>query len=94
MEKAPLSYQVDQIVHPTIMEKYNYIVDFMWGNLQTYKFPGGRSRVFSKTSSGVSYIGCNIDDIKITPNLMQDKLLLNGNSLENYIVSIYNLTKI
>ncbi|MFK7971052.1 MAG: T9SS type A sorting domain-containing protein [Bacteroidia bacterium] len=57
-EKAPSSYIPPTIVHSTIRNNYNTIVDLMWAQLQNFNYPNGESRVFF----GANLIPLVIDD--------------------------------
>lgn len=47
-EKAPLSYEVEAIIHPLIAEQYEEIVEIFWSKLQTLIESNGESMVFCK----------------------------------------------
>ena len=87
-EKAPVSFNVPNIIHATIRDNYLSIVDFIWNELQNFNDNSGKSRVFYKTTSTGSP---NFETTAIYPNPIRDSFYFDGKS-KVVALKIYNMT--
>lgn len=78
-EKAPASYNVPEIVHEGIREKYPMIVDFIWNELEAFNDDDGNSRVFFEDgiTDESSFVKGN-KRIQLYPNPATNQLVIEG----------------
>jgi len=64
--KAPTDYTVPQIIHSTIRENYQEVVNILWAELQEFNDPSEESRVFCKgitvAIDNVAFSGRQLED--------------------------------
>lgn len=76
-EKAPASYNVPEIVHEGIREKYPMIVDFIWNELEAFNDDDGNSRVFFDTGiTDESNLVKSSKRIQVYPNPTTNQLII------------------
>lgn len=88
-EKAPASYQVDNIIDPIIANNYQAVVDFLWNELQAFNYADGSSRVFSDSLIS-SYENDLSYQISISPNPGADFITIEGLD-EEHTIQLYNM---
>ncbi|MEL6987478.1 MAG: thrombospondin type 3 repeat-containing protein [Bacteroidota bacterium] len=75
-EKAPATFEVPSIIHPTIRNTYTNVVNCFWNYLQDFNFASGESRVFFQSNpiADIDNDGVqdSLDNCPNTPNPNQD----------------------
>jgi hypothetical protein len=86
-EKAPLSYQVDMLIHPIIQENYEAIVDAIWSDLISFNYFDGSSRVFCNdpTLSGLEHSTIPLDLVSIEFTPVVSTLSITNNFESHFI---------
>ena len=80
-EKPPLDFEIPEIIHSTIIEEYEAIIDRMWETCIGFTFDDGRNRVFTQNVIS-TVIENNTVDIAVFPNPTQSKLRVEGLGLQ------------
>lgn len=87
-EKAPSSFLPPSIIHPTIIDNYQTVVDFIWDELVDFKDLNGSSRVFCNTPLQTSQNELfEKNEIQLVPNPSIGKIQIIGKQ-NQYILEI------
>lgn len=80
-EKPPLDFEIPDIIHSTIINQYESIIDRMWETCIDFNFDDGRNRVF--TQSAVSTVNKFSEiDIAIFPNPAKNMLRIEAQKVQ------------
>ena len=86
-ERAPKDYQVDPLVHPTIAQNYNAVIDLFWDDLLSDKMDNGDFRVFCNKpiSTVLNDPKTDIELVTIQPNPTTSELTIVNNDTAHFL---------
>lgn len=89
-EIAPISYQAPSLVHSTVRNNYNSLINLIWNELLSFNISGTtNSRVFYGSAPTTSINNNNQEKLVLYPNPSNGKFYLSNNSYK--VVSITNI---
>ncbi|MEL6717595.1 MAG: T9SS type A sorting domain-containing protein [Bacteroidota bacterium] len=78
-EPAPSTYQLNNFIHPIIIENYSTAVEFIWEELNAFVDEEGKSKVFcNAVTSNTEQLTSVNDAIKLSPNPALDFIQIDG----------------
>lgn len=89
-ELAPQSFLPPDIIHPLVINNYEFVVNFIWDELNDFKDSEDNSKVFCNPliNTSQSNLG-DIQRLKLFPNPSSGKIQIHGNDTQ-YFIKIYD----